>query len=304
MTEQDTPKLKEIMNRVGIITDKPMTKSHYDTYFELLKGFSIEQVAGAFTEALKKNTFFPRPAELLEILEGNDDDRASYAWSAFLSAAKNGGYASVKFLDAATAIAVDQAFGGWIQACQKLAAGWVDDFGKIHDASSDEMITAWRNHFFKVYAAARRSHREVELYRPGLSELSMRDPQKPLRGDEMPGEWKSRMTTLIQSVLLIGFKETREIKLPFDVQAGTLTDAAKAALAEGPKAAIALAESLTPRRALAAVQPEQKALKAAPQPPATREEIAAILAEAKAKLADKPKAQQYLRLLEENADAA
>lgn len=202
MNEQDKPKLKAVMNRVAVITDKAMTADHYSTYFDLLSAYAIEQVEAAFNQALRSNTFFPRPAELIELLEGSHDDRAGQSWHVLQEAISDGGNASVKFLDPAAAMAVDVTFGGYLAAARLIRE------------ADEPMVAHYRKNYVQAYQTARKFPREVETYRAGVFEFQ----------NSGGGDWSSRMTTFTGPVRLLGLREMKEVRLPFDAATGTLTD--------------------------------------------------------------------------------
>lgn len=272
MIPADNENFAKALLVLGEVFGEQISEARLEAYRMVLAGYEFQSVESAIQRAMTSLRFFPKPAELVEMIEGNADDRANQAWSTFFAATTDSGYSSAKFLDPASAIAVDAVFQGWIQACQMI------------NQSSPEMLAHYRNHFLKQYAAARRSGRDVVTYRPGLSELSM-------RGD---AGWKDRFQRpIVQPVLVIGMRETRKMMLPFDVQNGTLTAPAMEALTAGVQELQQFAQKFIGR-----APSSQKALGAVPQQPATKAEIAEILAEATAKLSDQPRAQVYLEQLE------
>lgn len=256
---------------LGEAFGEQISETRIEAYRLVLEAYDIAAIEQATRKAMSTLKFFPKPAEIIEIIEGGSNDRAAMAWAAFLDATSDSGYASVKFLEPATAIAVDAVFGGWIQACELL------------HTCAPEMLAHYLNNFSKQYTAARNANRDVVTYRAGRSELSMRDG----------GQWKERMQrAVVQPVLLVGQRETRKVMLPFDPQAGTLRADAMEALLTGVAEVLKFAQQFS-KPALAAAK-ETRALKAAPEPMATKEEVEAILAEAKAKHGDSP----YLKALE------
>lgn len=265
MTPEDDKKFIKALLVLGEVFNEQVSETRLEAYRMVLGDYEFQSVEDAIRRAMTSLKFFPRPSELVEMIEGNADDRANQAWSTFFAATADSGYSSVKFLDPASAIAVDAVFQGWIQAC------------KVINEATPEMLAHHRNHFLKQYSAARRGGRDVVTYRPGLSELSMR----------AEAGWKDRFNRpVIQPVLVVGLRETRKMMLPFDVQSGTLTAPAMEALTSGVQELQRFAQSYIGR----APQP-QRALNAAP---ATKDEVAEILAETKSKYGDSP----FMRVLE------
>jgi hypothetical protein len=258
MTNRDSAEFARLFVGLAQAFDKQASDLLIQIYFDSLKDFSLEAVTTAVNQAVHTKKFFPKVAELRELIVGNPEDRAAGAWTAFLEAAANGGTASVKFSDRATAAAMDAVFGSWLEACRLLSAGGTDEkTGRQVGGCTDEMLASYQKSFLKQYAAATNSKRDVELYRAGLSEVSMR---------EQGAAWAARMPTLQQPVLFVGPDRVIEIPLTFDVARGQLADESRKLLEGGFDAARALVEGQSLR--LRQTQ-ERNAL-----PPADGEEVA------------------------------
>lgn len=265
MTKQDMPEFLKLCALMSQAFDKPLGDALAKIYFEGLADFSIEQVAAAVNQAVKTKTFLPKVAELRQLVEGSIEDRASQAWAAFLDAVRDGGMSSVQFFEPAAAIAMDAVFGGWTQATRLLSAGWTPTDFNDHTGGgcTDEMLAHYQKAFLRQYVAALNLSREVELYRPGLSEISMR---------ESGGAWAQRTPLLIQPVIFVGKSKAVSLRLPFDVARGCLTDEARAAIANGWEAVRVIAAPYN-----AQIAPvDQKALPAAAEEMATPEEVAEL----------------------------
>jgi hypothetical protein len=265
MTDRDMPKFLKLCALLSQAFERPMDEALSKIYFEGLKDFSVDQVSAAVNQAVRTKTFLPKVAELRQLVEGAAEDRASQAWAAFLDAAADGGQASIYFADRAAAAAMDAVFGGWVQACRLLSAGWVTDRGANEGGCSDEMLAHYQKSFLRQYVAALNSKRDVECYRPGLSEMSMRE-----RG----ASWSARIPTLAQPVIFVGQGKATALRLPFDVARGQLTEDARKAIGGGWDAVKALAAPYNP------TLPgyETKALPPAGAEMATPEEVAELKA--------------------------
>jgi len=224
MTDRDSVEFAKQLSLLSETYGKPISDALGEIYFRALREFTIEQVEAAVELAIDTRKFFPKPAELRELIEGNPEDRAANAWAAFLEAAANGGTASVKFSDRATAAAMDAVFGSWLEACRLLSAGGTNERGKQVSGCTDEMLASYQKSFLRQYAAALNSNREVELYRAGLSEMSMR---------EQGATWAKRMPTLQQPVLFVGPDRTIELSLTFNVAQGQLAEESRRLLEGG-----------------------------------------------------------------------
>lgn len=260
MTDRDSVEFARLFTLLSETFNKAVSDSLAEIYFRTLKDFTIEQITHAVEQAIATKKFFPKPAELRELLVGNPEDRASNAWAAFLEAAANGGTASVQFADRATAMAMDATFGSWLEACRLLSAGGTDARGKQVGGCTDEMLASYQKSFLRHYGASLNSNREVELYRAGLSEASMR---------EQGANWAARMPILEQPVLFVGPDETIELRLTFDVARGQLTEESCAYLGGGFESARLNAEKLYQLRAMG----ERPALPLSEVEMATPEEV-------------------------------
>lgn len=251
MTDHDRKEFARLCALMSQAFDKPMSKVLIGIYFDGLKDFDIEQVEEAINRAVQTKTFLPKVAEIRQLIEGAVEDRTAMAWAAFLEATADGGQASVQFADRATASAMDAVFGGWVQACRLLSAGGTDDRGRQVGGCSDEMLASYQKQFARQYVAALHAPREVELYRPGLSEMSMR---------EGGGHWSLRIPALKQPVIYVGAGKIATLRLTFDVAQGRLTPESQSLLDGGWEQFTALASGEIRQLNVAAV----KALPPAP----------------------------------------
>lgn len=252
MTNKDRPEFAKLCALLSQVFEKQMSEVLIDIYFDSLKDFDIEQVTSAVHQAIKSRKFMPKVAELRELIEGGAEDRAAIAWTLFMEAVSNSEQPSIQFSDKAMATAMDAVFGGWTQACGILSA-----------SCSDEMVAHYQKAFLKQYAAARASNRNALLYRPGLSEMSLR---------EGGATWAARMPTLHQPVIYVGSERIITLRLPFDVERGQLAAEARAMLDKEP---LVKAFADTQGRQLKAGV--QKALPpASSDEPATPEQVAQI----------------------------
>jgi hypothetical protein len=93
----------------------------FDTYYEIFKDYEAEVFSRAVTKCLKEKVYnsVPKPAEILEFLEGTRDDKALLAWLQLMHAVEVGGYyTSIEFADLIIAPAVNE-LGGWQWFCSQ-----------------------------------------------------------------------------------------------------------------------------------------------------------------------------------------
>lgn len=98
-----------------VCATEPKDRDALAMMFILLSRFSIEQVRTAVFQHFKTKDgkFFPTPAHIIAIIEGDDEDRAEMAWRTFLRAVeKHGAYESVRFTKPAFHYAIRE-LGGW-----------------------------------------------------------------------------------------------------------------------------------------------------------------------------------------------
>lgn len=90
-----------------------------DTYFSIFQDYTAEEFGNAVQRCLKERVYnnLPKPAEILEFLEGTKDDKALTAWLQVMEAVRKGGYyASIVFTDPIIPRVVNE-LGGWQEFC-------------------------------------------------------------------------------------------------------------------------------------------------------------------------------------------
>mgnify|MGYP001561107232 CR=1 FL=1 len=99
-------------------------------YFEALADLPLETVLAGLRAARRICTFFPKPVEIREAIEGSADDAAALAWALFDEATVDiGQYATAEFADGAIGRTLLRMFGGWPEAVDgaRLSSGpeWI-----------------------------------------------------------------------------------------------------------------------------------------------------------------------------------
>ena len=85
-------------------------------YFEALSDLPVDTVLEGLRQARQRCRFFPKPAEVRDLILGSVEDRAREAWRRVLGALEHvGTYETVDFGDPVTH-GVIEALGGWHQA--------------------------------------------------------------------------------------------------------------------------------------------------------------------------------------------
>jgi len=120
MTEKDRPAFAQLLTDAMVFYRKDMSRFALGVWWEACKGFAYEQVQKAITAHAmdpERGQFAPMPADIVKQLHGTKTDRSLMAWSLVYEAiARHGAYASVKFADPATQLAIHD-MGGWVKLC-------------------------------------------------------------------------------------------------------------------------------------------------------------------------------------------
>lgn len=115
----DREKFVKLMTGLCELFNKTPSEFIYDVYYDVLKNYSYEQVNAAVMNCIKayKYNLLPKPAEIIEFLEGSKDDKALMAWLQIKEAIIKGGYyASIEFADPIIAHCIN-GLGGWQWFC-------------------------------------------------------------------------------------------------------------------------------------------------------------------------------------------
>ena len=100
MTDKDKPLfLKAMIDCFEIYRETPKEKTS-DLYFRLLSEYDLQAVLNALETVLRSSKFFPKPAEIIEQIEGNENVLIDSAYeTARAYAEKYGFYKSATFND-------------------------------------------------------------------------------------------------------------------------------------------------------------------------------------------------------------
>lgn len=148
-------KFKEYMATLCELHDRTLSKLLTDLYWKVLEPYTDEQCEEVFKEIIYSSKFFPKPADIIEVIHGTKRNRATDAWLEVLESVKRiGNYQSVKFAD--TIIhSVIEVMGGWPQ------------FGTM---TNDEI--KWKQkEFERLYEVMSSREGKHPEYLPGIFEL-------------------------------------------------------------------------------------------------------------------------------------
>lgn len=156
---KDSEKFINIVGSVAELFNRELTSTTNELYFKALQKYSIEILEKAFSEVILSCKFFPKPVEIIELIEGKKEDIELIAEQQAAvvtdSIAKVGVYNSVKFEDAITNRTI-QSMGGWIKICSEL---------KIED------LKWFRIEFRKLYLSFKKAGMESHDILTGFHEI-------------------------------------------------------------------------------------------------------------------------------------
>lgn len=99
------------------IFNKKPSEFIFNTYYEIFKNFTDEQFNHAVTQCVREHKYntLPKPADILEFVEGTRHDRAWMAWLQAKDAVKIAGYYNtVVFKDPIISNCIER-LGGWME---------------------------------------------------------------------------------------------------------------------------------------------------------------------------------------------
>ena len=112
-------KFADIMSGLAEMYKQNLSEFVLDMYYDILKDYEYPDIEKAVKKVLathKYNTL-PKPADILEYLEGSPDDKALMAWLQAKEAVVKGGYvATIEFADPVISHCIKE-LGGWQWFC-------------------------------------------------------------------------------------------------------------------------------------------------------------------------------------------
>ena len=115
--------LLNVMNVFGELYDKKISTGILEIYYEIFKEYDIKQFKNAAYKVIKTHQYntLPKPAHIIEYLEGTKDDKALVGW---MTAIKGrdivGYYDSPIFVDDPIISHCINRLGGWKKFCSIL----------------------------------------------------------------------------------------------------------------------------------------------------------------------------------------
>jgi len=117
MNDADKPSFLSRFTGMCEYWEKKYSDALLDIYWCALSDLTIDQFERASSLAIQKLTFFPKVAELRELVNGNGEAEALSAWEQLQKGiSRAGAYQSVLFEDPRITRVIE-IMGGWIEVC-------------------------------------------------------------------------------------------------------------------------------------------------------------------------------------------
>lgn len=161
MTRDDVAAVGVELGKTAELFGEPLSEGRVLLYVEALADLDLEAVLAGFRRARAEMKFFPKPAEIRELVEGSRDDRAELAWARFLAAVREvGAYDSVDFGDPVVHAVVADLWGDWPTACrldEKETPFRAREFVKLYRLRAKQPGALRPGHLVGVVEASNRS---------------------------------------------------------------------------------------------------------------------------------------------------
>ena len=150
-TDDEERAFVEVLFAMGEAFETSVSAIRAEMVCRALEDLPFEAVKAAAATHLRHGKFFPKPAELRELVEGNTDDQAEIAWQWVPKEVRRVGYLGTpSYPDEATKRATEGLFGSWRALCENLPAGGPELLG-------------FRKQFLALYGARAREAQRGEL---------------------------------------------------------------------------------------------------------------------------------------------
>ena len=123
MKAEDRQDFVQMFTVFAIALKEDYTPEVMELWWRMLEMYDAESVTNAFVKHTRKADFFPKPAQIIAILDEGRDPNAAWI-EAKDAVSRIGGYQSVMFADPVAATTI-RLLGGWIWFCdQDLDGPW------------------------------------------------------------------------------------------------------------------------------------------------------------------------------------
>jgi hypothetical protein len=186
------------MVKAAEIHREQLSEARIVAYFEILAECELDDLRDAFRAHSRSCKFFPKPSELIELIEGSLEDRAELAWMQVRKVIR--GEARLQVVahsDPAITPAVYSVFGGWMEAQQVKT----DDLQfRRRDFIRCYRTMAKRHHVTGIPATQLPAAAERHLHLAAPSPGDQRGPMKALAPPATPSrqEIKSMVAKIME----------------------------------------------------------------------------------------------------------
>ena len=106
-----------LVGACAVYDRRPLEAAAIRIYWECLLTYSLEDLHGAMVRHIETSKFFPKPAELIQLIDGTVETQAVTAWIVVMEAIRRvGSWGVSTFEDPMINLSI-QALGGWKQLC-------------------------------------------------------------------------------------------------------------------------------------------------------------------------------------------
>jgi hypothetical protein len=151
MKTSDRPAFAEVLAYLREAFGGEVSTMRAEVYFDALEDLDLEAIQAAAKVAVRTKTFFPKPAELRELIEGSTEDRAEVAWQHVMAEVRHvgsWGHPSLKPNELQT---VRDIWGSWQHLCETLPGegpelmGWRKRWVSVYEVRSKRtaLDAAW-----------------------------------------------------------------------------------------------------------------------------------------------------------------
>lgn len=120
MNKDDLENFGKLINATFAIYGKDAPDEVIDIYFNVLSKYDFFQVRNAFSKYIANpdtGTFFPKPSDIVKILDGNSHKKSFMAWIKVLNTVTEHGTYKTIIFDDEIIHAVVKDMGGWEKFC-------------------------------------------------------------------------------------------------------------------------------------------------------------------------------------------
>jgi hypothetical protein len=150
-TEGEEREFVRVLYAIGELYNETVSTMRAEMFCQALEDLPFQSVASAARTHLKRSHFFPKPADLRELVEGTSEDEAALGWQWLVREVRRVGYLGTPvWPNEVTQHAAEGLFGSWRALCERLPADGPELLG-------------FRKQFVSLFGAARRKASAGEL---------------------------------------------------------------------------------------------------------------------------------------------